>query len=86
MIDLARNDLDVGIVTHSTEAMLEFYGEILGLPSLGTVTLPRRGLIHKFLVGTNVVKLFEPLAAVRATSDPAEYPWSAPECSTGRCT
>ena len=76
MLELARNDLDVGIVTHSTEAMLRFYGETLGLPSIATVTLPGRGLIHKFLVGSNVVKLFEPSTGVRATNDPAEYPWA----------
>ena len=79
MIELARHDLDVGIVTRNTEAMLRFYGETLGLPSIATVTLPGRGRIHKFLVGSNVVKLFEPSTGVRATTDPTEYPWTRAE-------
>ena len=76
MFELARNDIDVGIVTHHTDAMLAFYGDVLGLPSTGSVELPNRGRIHKFLVGTNVVKLFETLEPVRATTDASAYPWA----------
>jgi catechol 2,3-dioxygenase-like lactoylglutathione lyase family enzyme len=75
MLDLARCDLDVGIVVHDTDAMLSFYGSVLELPTGGSVELPGRGFIHKFLVGSNVVKLFEPLHPVRANLDAAEYPW-----------
>ena len=75
MYQLARDDLDVGIVIHHTDAMLHFYGEVLGLQRSGKVELPGRGWIHKFLVGTNVVKLFETIEPVRELGDPSAYPW-----------
>jgi catechol 2,3-dioxygenase-like lactoylglutathione lyase family enzyme len=61
MIELARDDLDVGLVAHDTEAMLKFYGEILGLPSKGSLKVPDIGTLHRFGVGTNILKVLEPL-------------------------
>jgi glyoxylase I family protein len=75
MLELSRNDLDVGMVAADTAAMLRFYGEAVGLPAAGRIKLPGRGVIHKFVAGTNLVKVFEPATELRATTDPAIYPW-----------
>jgi glyoxylase I family protein len=75
MLELSRNDLDVGMVAADTSAMLRFYGEAVGLPAAGALKLPGRGVIHKFVAGTNLVKVFEPATSLRATTDPAVYPW-----------
>jgi catechol 2,3-dioxygenase-like lactoylglutathione lyase family enzyme len=62
MTELSRSDLDIGIVAHDTEAMLRFYGDILGLPRV-----PGVGRIHRFAVGSNLLKILE---TERRPSDP----------------
>jgi catechol 2,3-dioxygenase-like lactoylglutathione lyase family enzyme len=74
MLELSRADLDVGMVAHDAPAMLHFYGEVVGLPRAGEIKLPGRGVIHKFVVGTCLVKVFEAEASLRK-SDPTKYPW-----------
>lgn len=75
MLELSRDDLDVGMVAHDTPAMLRFYGEAVGLPTARSLALPGRGVIHKFLVGTNLVKVFEPEEPFERP-DPGAYPWT----------
>jgi catechol 2,3-dioxygenase-like lactoylglutathione lyase family enzyme len=60
MIELSRYDLDIGIVAYDTQAMLRFYGDILGLPSQGSMRVPGIGRLHRFGVGTNLLKVMEP--------------------------
>jgi len=74
MLELTRADLDVGMVAHDTDAMLHFYGDIVGLPRAEETKLPGRGVIHKFLVGTNLVKVFEATTPLRK-GDATPYPW-----------
>jgi len=74
MLELSRADLDVGMVAHDTEAMLHFYGEVVGLPRAGEIKLPGRGVIHLFAVGSNVVKVLELTATLRQ-GDPTAFPW-----------
>jgi catechol 2,3-dioxygenase-like lactoylglutathione lyase family enzyme len=74
MLELSRADLDVGMVANDTAAMLHFYGDIIGLPRAGQIKLPGRGTIHKFVVGTCLVKVFEAEASL-PKSDPTKYPW-----------
>jgi catechol 2,3-dioxygenase-like lactoylglutathione lyase family enzyme len=75
MLELSRADLDVGMVAHDTEAMLNFYGEVIGLPRAEETKLPGRGVIHKFLVGTSLVKVFESETPLRK-GEPTPYPWT----------
>jgi catechol 2,3-dioxygenase-like lactoylglutathione lyase family enzyme len=76
MLELSRNDLDVGMVAHDTEAMLHFYGEVVGLAPSRSIPLPGRGTIHTFVAGTNLVKVFAPDGALHLPTDRGEYPWT----------
>jgi catechol 2,3-dioxygenase-like lactoylglutathione lyase family enzyme len=75
MLELSRADLDVGMVAQDTDAMLRFYGDAVGLPRAEETKLPGRGVIHKFLVGTSLVKVFEPEMTLRK-GEPTPYPWT----------
>lgn len=75
MLELSRADLDVGMVAHDTPAMLRFYGDAVGLPAARALPLPGRGVIHRFVVGTNLVKVFEPEQSFEQPEAGA-YPWT----------
>jgi catechol 2,3-dioxygenase-like lactoylglutathione lyase family enzyme len=76
MIELSRTDLDIGIVAYDTHAMLTFYGDILGLPSQGTMRVPGIGTLHRFGVGSSLLKVLEP--ETRPSGPPAPgLPWEA---------
>ena len=60
MIKLSRTNLDLGMVAYNTDEMLTFYRDVLALPSDGSITMKGLGVLHKFLVGTNLVKVFVP--------------------------
>lgn len=74
MLELSRADLDVGMVAYDVPAMLHFYGDVIGLPRAGEMKLPGKGTIHKFLVGTNLVKVFEAEVEL-PKAPPTVYPW-----------
>jgi catechol 2,3-dioxygenase-like lactoylglutathione lyase family enzyme len=75
VIDFSRADLDVGMVAKDVAAMLHFYGSVIGLPAAGQMKLPGRGVIHKFVVGTNLVKVFESDTPLEE-GPPTIYPWT----------
>ncbi len=52
---LAQN-LEIGIVTNNMEAMREFYEQIVGLPYKEELAFPG-GLMHRYSIGDNVLKL-----------------------------
>jgi catechol 2,3-dioxygenase-like lactoylglutathione lyase family enzyme len=60
MIELARDDLDVGLIAFNAEAMITFYGEVLALPSDGTMKIPGIGLMHRYKIGTQLLKVTVP--------------------------
>ena len=60
-VELAKQGLDLGIVTRGHGAMLEFYLDILGLP-VSRVAEGRIGEIHYLAVGSSVLKLIRPAA------------------------
>lgn len=78
MVELARDELDVGLVAFDVEAMLRFYGEGLGLPSAGKMKVPGIGAIHRFGVGASVLKVLEP--EVPTTARPVGGP---PQAAAG---
>jgi catechol 2,3-dioxygenase-like lactoylglutathione lyase family enzyme len=60
MIELSKEVLDLGVVAYDPPAMLAFYGEILSLPETGSLTIPGVGVLHRFAVGPNTIKLLVP--------------------------
>jgi catechol 2,3-dioxygenase-like lactoylglutathione lyase family enzyme len=75
-MELARDDLDVGFVAHDAPAMLRFYGDVLGLSRGATIRVPGIGLLHRFTVGTSLLKIVEP---DRTPTSPPEagMPWES---------
>ena len=76
MIELARDDLDVGLIAYHADEMLRFYNEVLALPSAGINPIPGIGVMHRFAIGTQVLKVTvtdERPAAPTVT----EFPWQA---------
>ncbi len=68
---LVKPTIDIGIVTTSPDAMADFYGTVVGFPSLPDV--PMDGfLVKRFQVGECVLKLvtFEDEPASRHTPGP----------------
>lgn len=55
---LAKPTIDVGIVTKNKQALLDFYGEVVGFPTLPEV--PMDGfVVSRFQVGDCVLKVLE---------------------------
>ena len=64
MLELADDQLQVGMVARNAQAMLDFYGKTLGLPRSemipnGTLELPN-GTLHLFAAGSNLIKIMVP--------------------------
>ena len=61
-IKFQKMTLDVGLVTTDPEEAHRFYGEILGLPFEGELELPNIGLIRRYRVGENILRIFVPVS------------------------
>jgi catechol 2,3-dioxygenase-like lactoylglutathione lyase family enzyme len=59
MIEITRDQLELGVVTHDHPAMMRFYGEALGLELVGSLPIASIGVRHKFRLGANSIKLIE---------------------------
>jgi glyoxylase I family protein len=55
-VNLAKQSLDLGIVTNNQDAMVAFYRDVLGLEEQGPMKIPGM-LIQKMGCGDSVVKL-----------------------------
>jgi|GEM_PF-2469770 predicted enzyme related to lactoylglutathione lyase len=60
MIELATDQIQVGIVTRNAEAMLTFYGKTLGLTMQPRIDVPEMGSLYFFELGSNIIKLMVP--------------------------
>ncbi len=58
-MEIQKAAIDLGIVTNNLEAMLEFYGDKLGLGFEATIPMPGGGVMHRYRVGDSVVKIVE---------------------------
>lgn len=64
MIELANDQMQIGMVTRNVEAMVKFYGETLGLTLQQRVDLPQVGALYFFELGSNIIKFLVPEVAV----------------------
>jgi predicted enzyme related to lactoylglutathione lyase len=61
-IDFQKTSLDAGIVTRDMASAKRFYGDLLGLVDSGELKLPGIGLIQRYTIGENTLRLFKPEA------------------------
>jgi len=57
-VDLAKDSIDLGIVTNNQEAMVAFYRDVLGFEDAGTMPVPG-GTMHRLICGTSAIKLVQ---------------------------
>jgi catechol 2,3-dioxygenase-like lactoylglutathione lyase family enzyme len=69
---VAKDSIDLGIVTTNGPAMLAFYRDVLGLKPEGELKMPF-GTMHRLLCGTTVVKLVVPDKAPPAKPAPGGF-------------
>lgn len=69
MTRLAKDSLDVGLVTTKPKESLTFYRDVLGLPYDGESPMPG-GSMHRLRVGTSVLKLVTLRREPRGSSEP----------------
>lgn len=66
-IELSKRAVDIGIVVADIASALEFYCDVIGLESHGTLAMPDGGTMHRLHCGDSIIKVIEPpAAAVRA--------------------
>nr|WP_047167517.1 VOC family protein [Sphingomonas sp. Y57] len=58
MLDLTKSAVDVGIVVANLEAQRGFYGDVLGLPYAGVLSVPG-GKVHVYICGETLIKLYK---------------------------
>jgi len=54
---LGRQCLDAGLVTCNEAAAIQFYGDVLGLPPAGEVSIPGVGVIKRYQVGDSILRV-----------------------------
>jgi catechol 2,3-dioxygenase-like lactoylglutathione lyase family enzyme len=59
-LTLAKDSVDLGIVTRNPEPMLAFYRDLLGLDYQAEMPMPGGGSMHRLLCGTSLIKLVTP--------------------------
>lgn len=56
-LELAKDSIDLGIVTTNVDRMLEFYRDTLGLTVEGEMPMPGGGYMTRLLCGTSTIKI-----------------------------
>jgi catechol 2,3-dioxygenase-like lactoylglutathione lyase family enzyme len=65
-VELGKDSIDLGIVVRDVDACRAFYGQTLGLPFEGELTLGTGLTMYRYKVGTTVLKLLGGAEAVPA--------------------
>ncbi|HAT26600.1 MAG TPA: extradiol dioxygenase [Gammaproteobacteria bacterium] len=58
-IKIKKPAIDIGIVARDIDAMLSFYGEVIGLEFEAAIPMPGGGTMNRFKVGDSVIKVIE---------------------------
>ena len=56
-VTLAKEALDVGIITYNGEKMLAFYRDVLGLVQEPSIPFPGLGTIHRLVCGNSILRI-----------------------------
>ena len=73
-LEAQKSSIDIGIIVKDIDAMMKFYGEILGLDLEATIPMPGGGTMNRFKVGDSIIKL---IALDPAPSAEAQFPQTA---------
>ena len=71
-IELAKDSIDLGIVTTNGDAMVTFYRDVLGFVEEPQTPFPMGGVMHRLRCGTSLIKIVVP------TDAPADKPAPGP--------
>ncbi|MCC7516328.1 MAG: VOC family protein [Pseudomonadales bacterium] len=56
-VTLAKEALDVGIITNNGEKMLAFYRDVLGFAQEPSIPFPGLGTIHRLVCGNSILRI-----------------------------
>lgn len=69
-VEVKKNAIDIGIIAKDIEAMMTFYGDVLGLEFEASIDMPGGGTMNRFKVGDSVIKVIELDPAAPADAAP----------------
>ncbi|MCH2323185.1 MAG: VOC family protein [Pseudohongiellaceae bacterium] len=69
-LETQKSSIDIGIIVKDIDAMMKFYGEILGLDLEATIPMPGGGTMNRFKVGDSIIKLIALDPAPSAEAEP----------------
>ena len=69
-LEAQKSSIDIGIIVKDIDAMMKFYGEILGLDLEATIPMPGGGTMNRFKVGDCIIKLIALDPAPSAEAEP----------------
>jgi catechol 2,3-dioxygenase-like lactoylglutathione lyase family enzyme len=56
-MDVAKESIDLGLMVRNVEECRKFYGETLGLPFQGEMSMGPNATMYRYLIGSTVLKL-----------------------------
>ena len=65
-----KRAIDIGIIAKDIEAMITFYGKVLGLELEASIPMPGGGTMNRFRVGDSIIKVIELEPSAPAESPP----------------
>ena len=71
-VKVAKDAIDLGIVTTNGDAMLSFYRDVLGFKHEGDITMEQVGIkvMHRLWFGNSLIKIVVPVQAPGASPAP----------------
>ncbi len=72
-IELAKESIDLGIVTRNPQTMLAFYRDLVGLDYQAETPMPGGGTMHRLLCGTSLIKLVTPSGLTDIEAPPGGF-------------
>jgi len=75
-VNVAKDTIDLGIVTTNGEAMLAFYRDVLGFKHEGDIAMEHVGIkvMHRLWFGNSLIKLVVPVKPPPASAAPGGIP------------
>ena len=75
-VKVAKDAIDLGIVTTNGEAMLAFYRDVLGFEHEGDLAMEHVGIkvMHRLWFGNSLIKLVVPVKASAGICRSGRYP------------
>ena len=68
-VALAKDSIDIGIVTNDAGRALAFYRDVLGFDDQGEASIPG-ATMYRLLCGTSLIKIVEPRKPTKASAPP----------------